>query len=468
MKLHHFRPKREKRGLLYKVFIIVAILQIGLLLTFSGYVVTMSIIEPENKFDAPPTLEKVDNAPKEQRVRVQQQQKKSRRVTKRIEIANPTNVNTPDVKIEIPASFGTGGGITTVSERDMTAGMKISIPTLDFMGIKSKAERVLICLDAGPYLMTDERGGLDTYKVIREDIKKLVNGLPSTVLFNLMAFDVSNGTTINFFQRSLVAATAFNKRIAADWINPINVSLNKIGPGPNNYKLKYEFLPQPPQSPEYNPYKSNIYRIYQAALEQGADTIYILTTNWVDPEEIKMPWTDAEIERYRKAQERYAKEVERQRRAAGWNDDKQQEYDRKVAEARAAGIKKAREWIKNENARRKQKNIPLYTGTPEQAMWENKFYVEPTPRPPAVKAKKPEAKFKSYGRVGLFKYYNKLFKEVYFDKNMKPPVVNMIVFKGEKEEWTAEQNKIIRSFTAANNNGRSRVLKGLKPVSEYD
>ena len=94
--------------------------------------------------------------------------------------------------------------------------------------------------------------------------------------------------------------------------------------------------------------------------------------------------------------------------------------------------------------------------------------LQPTPRPPAVKAKKPEAKFKSYGRVGLFKYYNKLFKEVYFDKNMKPPIVNMIVFKGEKEEWTAEQNKIIRSFTAANNNGRSRVLKGLKPVSEYD
>ena len=90
MKLHHFRPKKEKRGLLYQVFIIVAILQIGLLLAFSGYVVTMSIIEPENKFDAPPTLEKVDNAPKEQRVRVQQQQKKSRRVTKRIEIANPT------------------------------------------------------------------------------------------------------------------------------------------------------------------------------------------------------------------------------------------------------------------------------------------------------------------------------------------------------------------------------------------
>ncbi|MFR6034621.1 MAG: hypothetical protein ACLUKN_16480 [Bacilli bacterium] len=36
-----------------------------------------------------------------------------------------------------------------------------------------------------------------------------------------------------------------------------------------------------------------------------------------------MPWTDAEVRRYRKAQEHYAKEVERQR-GCGWNDDKQQ------------------------------------------------------------------------------------------------------------------------------------------------
>ena len=44
MKLHHFRPKREKRGLLYQVFIVVAVIQIVLLITFGSVIVTQSII----------------------------------------------------------------------------------------------------------------------------------------------------------------------------------------------------------------------------------------------------------------------------------------------------------------------------------------------------------------------------------------------------------------------------------------
>lgn len=101
-------------------------------------------------------------------------------------------------------------------------------------------------------------------------------------------------------------------------------------------------------------------------------------------------------------------------------------------------------------------------------MYENKFYVRPTPCPPPVKIKRPPAKFKSYGRVGIIRYYNKLFKEVYFDKKMKAPTLHMIVFRGKNEEWTPAENKIVRQFTNANNGGRSRVLKGLKSVKEYE
>ena len=91
MKLHHFRPKREKRGLLYQVFIVVAVIQIVLLITFGSVIVTQSIIMDENKFDAPPTIEKVDQVRKETRVRVQQQQKKTQKLTRRISITNPQN-----------------------------------------------------------------------------------------------------------------------------------------------------------------------------------------------------------------------------------------------------------------------------------------------------------------------------------------------------------------------------------------
>lgn len=53
MKLHHFRPKKEKRGLLYQVFIVVAIIQVILLVALGGVIVTQSIITDDKKFDAP-------------------------------------------------------------------------------------------------------------------------------------------------------------------------------------------------------------------------------------------------------------------------------------------------------------------------------------------------------------------------------------------------------------------------------
>lgn len=468
MKLHHFRPKKEKRGLLYQVFIIVAIIQVVLLITMGSVIVTQSIITEEKKFDAPPTIEKVDQARKETRVRVQQQQKKTQKLTRRISITNPQNTNLPQVNITLPPTMSMGAGISAISNIDMTSKFNIVTTTVDIGGIKSKTEKVLICIDTGKYLMTDERGGLDTYKAIREDIKKLINNLPPTVLFNLMAYSTEYGTSINMFQPSLVAATSANKKMACDFVEPLNASLSRLGPGGNNYKLKYPFLPQPPDSNHYSQYASNIYRIYQAALEQGADTIYILTTSWTDPERIKKPWNNAQTQRYVRDMVRYSENVERQRRQAGWNDQKQIEYEREDMIARRDGIKKARDWIKAENDRRAKKGQPLYTGNVDKAMYDNKFYVRPKEVPPSIGVKAPEVKFESYGRSGILKYYDKLFKEVYRDKQMKPPTLNMIVFRGKNENLTPAENRVIKQFTSSNNGGRSRVLRGLKPVTEYD
>ena len=468
MKLHHFRPKKEKRGLLYQVFIIVAIIQVVLLITMGSVIVTQSIITEEKKFDAPPTIEKVDQARKETRVRVQQQQKKTQKLTRRISITNPQNTNLPQVNITLPPTMSMGAGISAISNIDMTSKFNIVTTTVDIGSIKSKTEKDLICIDTGKYLMTDERGGLDTYKAIREDIKKLINNLPPTVLFNLMAYSTEYGTSINMFQPSLVAAASANKKMACDFVEPLNASLSRLGPGGNNYKLKYPFLPQPPDSNHYSQYASNIYRIYQAALEQGADTIYILTTSWTDPERIKKPWNNAQTQRYVRDMARYSENVERQRRQAGWNDQKQIEYEREDMIARRDGIKKARDWIKAENDRRAKKGQPLYTGNVDKAMYDNKFYVRPKEVPPSIGVKAPEVKFESYGRSGILKYYDKLFKEVYRDKQMKPPTLNMIVFRGKNENLTPAENRVIKQFTSSNNGGRSRVLRGLKPVTEYD
>lgn len=468
MKLHHFKPQKQKKGLLYQVFVVVAIIQVVLLITLGSVIVTQSIITEESKFEAPPTIEKVDQARKETRVKVQQQQKKTQKLNRRISITNPQTTNLPQVNVTLPPMMSGGGAISTITAIDMKSKMNFVATTVEIRGIKSKTEKVLICIDAGRYLMTDERGGLDTYKAIREDIKGLVNNLPPTVLFNLMAYSTEYGGTINFFQSSLVAATNENKERACNWIEPINASLERVGPGPNNYKLKYPFLPQPQNSVHYVQNVANIYRVYQAALEQGADTIFFLSTGWTDPDRIKKPWNNTQTMRYMREMARYESDKARQLKAAGWTDAKQIEYERKNFQAQAIAVKKGRDWIKTENIRRKEKGQPLFAGNVWAAVRDNKFYVSPTPKPPSIRVKPVDVKFESYGRAGILKYYEKLFKEVYRDKQMKPPTLNMIIFRGKNEDLSPAQNKIIKQFTASNNGGRSRVLKGLKPVKEYD
>lgn len=464
MKLHHFKPKKEKKGLLYQVFVVVAAIQITLLVSFGSYVVTRTVLEDENEFKAPPTTAKVDIAPKEQKVRVERQQKKSSKLTKRISISNPNNVNTPDVKINLPATIASGGGISTISDKQINANLKIAVSTVNLFGLSAKAEKILICIDASPYLMTDERGGLDTYKVIREDIKKLVNQLPSTSLFNLMAFDVTSGTRMSFFQPNLVAATPFNKKLAGGWIDPINSSLKLIGVRGRQYDLKYDFLPQPPGQENAN----NIYRVYQAALEQGADAIWFLTTRWASPEAIRQPLSDAQTQNYQRQMEKYENDKERMLKAAKWTEEDQLKYELELRKLWADAVKKGRAWVKNTNKERAAKGIPLYVGTPQDAANEQKLQAKYTGKtPPSIKLKRPQMRYKSYGTRGIYTFYHKkLLKEIYYERNLKPPVVNMIVFKGKDEAINPNEMKGIKSFCTSNNGGRVRVLRGLQAVKD--
>lgn len=470
MKIHHFIPKKEKHGLLWQIFVFVAVIHVILLVTFGSYVVSRTILEDDEVMAPPPITDAQDIKPKVNKVIVERQNKKSSKPSRRISIANPNSSNPPEVNVNLPASFGSGMGISPISSKTMMSDLKVSTTTVSLFGQENRTEKVMICVDAGPDLMTDERGGLDTYKVIKDEIKTLINQLPPTCLFNLMVYDLSNNVDFLVYRQNLVSATRANKKDACDWISPYNVSLKNIGVRWTNYQLKYPYLPQPPASPTYWPGKFKAFRIYQAALEQGADTIYILATGWPDADQMAYPFTDAEVERQHKAEERYKEAVERKMKSAGWDDDAQAKYDEACAVAKAEGIKKAREWIKTENERRAKRNIPLYTRTVEQAMWEKGFYKEPSPKPPKIDVPKPKINYKFYGNKGVLKYYDTigLFRDIYYKRNARPPVVTMIIFRAQKDTWTSKESRVVRSFASANGGGSCRVLKGLKSVNEYD
>lgn len=79
MKLHHFNPKREKRGLLFKVFVVVAIIQVSLLVALSSYIVSVTYFTEEKEFVPPPSTEKIEPKVQERKVKVRQEQEKTRK-----------------------------------------------------------------------------------------------------------------------------------------------------------------------------------------------------------------------------------------------------------------------------------------------------------------------------------------------------------------------------------------------------
>lgn len=78
----------------------------------------------------------------------------------------------------------------------------------------------------------------------RTQISALIRGLPSTALFNVMAFDPGRWPkNVQVYRESLVPATESNKQGFESWIRPINESVDHIGLPDANYELRYPPIP---------------------------------------------------------------------------------------------------------------------------------------------------------------------------------------------------------------------------------
>ena len=193
MKIHHFRPKRQKDTLLYQIMLIVAVLHIVALLVLGSVIISQQIINPQEEFKAPPPAEKVSNQKKQYQTKARNNQRRSQKLAKRIQIQNARVSNVSNVNISLPSGSIAGGSFTGTPPPKGFGDLDLTATNVSLIGIQSKTEKVLIVIDASSYLMNEQRGGLETYKVIKDDVKRLVNALPPTVLFNVMAYSTTAG-----------------------------------------------------------------------------------------------------------------------------------------------------------------------------------------------------------------------------------------------------------------------------------
>lgn len=154
-------------------------------------------------------------------------------------------MSSPDIKM--PEIIGVKGGMGSAGGAiGSGGGLGFSMPGLEMFGVKSKGEKVFIVLDSTEPMMRDDRGGLVSYDLIKQEIYHMLDGLNATMLFNIAAYDWQNGQML--FPQMVPASPGNIEKVRA-WLDPLNrdkgsggdlavVGTKTAGPGGKTFSSK--------------------------------------------------------------------------------------------------------------------------------------------------------------------------------------------------------------------------------------
>ncbi|MEI6891516.1 MAG: hypothetical protein V5783_05015 [Pontiella sp.] len=297
-----------------------------LILVAISFVAVTAITRDEQKFEAKPV-----NRPKMQlkklQVPVNIKKKKTQKpkLRKRIVVQPKLNQMMPDIKM--PEITGVKGGLGAIGDGlGGAGGVGFSMPEMNLFGIKSRGEKVFIILDASPFMMVDNMGGLSAYTIIKSELVRILEGLNPTVLFNMAVY---GGGEMTLFP-TMVSASGANVAKVEEWLQPLNavkkgMANSAYGPktlGAGGSRISGNFMVEPLKNTPGGWAKPTLF-----AMQSQADVVFLLTCRWGN-----------EL-RYKTGT-----------RERNWNESDQQKYRENVAKARAL--------FKKENEERRAKGQP--------------------------------------------------------------------------------------------------------------
>jgi hypothetical protein len=224
-------PQRRSNPLLWSVIMISVVVHVLALLIAGGITIYHYAMPAEPNFDAPLPHETIERQRLDMSVRLQQQQQRTQRPTERLQVTTPSQITVPDMDIRVPdlnarvAVAGLGGS-GRGADIGGAGGLSIGAVTVNILGVRSRGEKFLFIIDADRTLMVDARGGMPTYNVIKEDLIRAVNELPTSALFNAMIYE---NRSIQVWSERLHSASDENKERFAEWLRPINTDFDRLG-----------------------------------------------------------------------------------------------------------------------------------------------------------------------------------------------------------------------------------------------
>jgi hypothetical protein len=252
-------------------------------------------------------------------VNIKKKKTQKPKLRKRIIVQPKLNQKMPDIKM--PEITGVKGGMGSAGDGiGGGGGLGFSMPEMSLFGIKSRGEKVFIILDASAFMMVDAMGGIPAYTIIKSELVRILEGLNSTVVFNIAVF---GGGDVALFP-NMVPATSANVAKVDVWLKPLNAVKKGMGDkdygprtlGPGGVRVSGDFKVKPLQNTPGEWARPTL-----LSMKQQADVVFVLTCRWgtlhYKTGSKDRDWDESDQQRYKenvaKARQLFKKENDRRR-----------------------------------------------------------------------------------------------------------------------------------------------------------
>jgi len=321
-----------------------------------------------------------------------------------------------------------------------TVGMGLNLSTdsvtasnVNFFGISGRGRNIVFVIDATPFMLVDEKGGMDAYDKVKDEIAAMLAGLNRGTKFNILLYDQKR---LAAFREEPVPGLPSNLRMAMQWLEPLNRDYEALGlrgafaGGPPLEVTDYETLPI--RAGDIAHYTKAI----QKAMEWQASTIFCIVSGY---RAMPRAPTPEMMERIRAAAASRGQVNEREQRA--WD----------------AAVERTREWLRGENDARRARGLSPKVVTNFNQLVREVTGATPPRRtggsgdpPPSMPAVTPE---------DVDAHLRRLVSLEYRDRGLDAPSLHMVLFLGKDERVSDDEDHFRR--LVRRNQGQLKILRGL-------
>ncbi len=285
------------RRLTSSVPILVTVIIHAVVVGVAGYFVTETIIGKKKTFEEAPPIDSSFKKQVEHRLQVARKaggSAPSPVSAQRIVSTAADALQLPDMP-QLPqvgasslsgAGFGAGMGTAGPGSGFNTGlggagGSGAGFMSMSFLGVTSqRASKIVFVVDVGSSLLDIRKGGFEAFRIIREEMMKLVSRLPPSAQFGVVVFEGGaweTGGAVSALDTSLLPATVANKERFFAWMSPINANPDKIGLSSLTTRIPWRIKDLPNAGLDDTLIVPQWTRALRCALELEPDTVYLIT-----------------------------------------------------------------------------------------------------------------------------------------------------------------------------------------------